>query len=183
MLISLDMKFLYYFVSVLALALLVLMNVENDPSPVSVSQTTILNSYHRDLFQFVLHPDTVEIWFLWISRFRSADKRPVGIGKLYQAVYNFPFLGDRILLFQVKKYVPDACLVIESDSLLKPRFEVESNPIRGGEQTKFTIRISFRRSSVLFQYTVGPLLRLLARHYIQNSLIFLHNLPNPLMHL
>ncbi|GLH05559.1 hypothetical protein R5R35_005254 [Gryllus longicercus] len=170
------MKTVIWFLATAALILAVLVNIESDPSLISVTQSTILNRYHSDLFQFVLHPDTVEMWFLWISHFRSADKRPVGVGKQYQAVYSFPFLGDQVLLFQVKKFVPDTCLVLESESLFRPRFEVESSPVSRGEQTRLTFRISFRRSSLLFQYTMGPILQVLARHYIQNSLTFLHSM-------
>ncbi|XP_067008494.2 uncharacterized protein [Anabrus simplex] len=159
-------------VTVVLLALLT--KLESDPGKFSIAQSAILNADYRDLFQFVAHPDTVEVWFRWISHFRAADKRPLGVGKLYQAVYSLPVLGDYIMLFRVMKYVPDSCMVLESESWLKPRFEVFATPI-SEEQARLTFRLVFRRSSALFQYTLGPLLRIFAQHYIQNSFSLLSN--------
>jgi hypothetical protein len=54
------------------------------------------------------------------------------------------------MLFRVVEYVPDSRIVLESESMLKPQIEVTSVPVRG-EQSKLTFKLTFRRSSTLFQ--------------------------------
>lgn len=60
------------------------------------------------------------------------------------------FVGDYVMLFRVVEYVPESRIVLESESLLKPRIEVTSLPVRA-EQSKLTFKLTFRRSSTLFQ--------------------------------
>jgi hypothetical protein len=60
------------------------------------------------------------------------------------------FVGDYVLLFRVVEYIPDTHIVLESDSLLKPRVEIMSVPVQG-ERSKLTFKLTFRRSSTLFQ--------------------------------
>ncbi|KAJ9601376.1 hypothetical protein L9F63_000467 [Diploptera punctata] len=146
--------------------------METDTSTFSAIQSAVFNADHRDLFHFVAHPDTVEMWFQWISHFRSADSKTLGVGKLYQAIYSFPLLGDSVMLFRVVEYVPDTRIVLESESLLRPRVEITSAPVHG-QQTKLTFKFTFRRSSTLFQYTLAPVLHVLAQQHMKNSLAIL----------
>ena len=37
-------------------------------------------------------------WFQWVSQFKAADTRPLGIGKKYHAFFNVPFFGKKYLL-------------------------------------------------------------------------------------
>lgn len=60
------------------------------------------------------------------------------------------FIGDYMMLFRVAEFVPDSRIVLESESLLKPRIEVTSVPV-GVEHSKLTFKLTFRRSSTLFQ--------------------------------
>ncbi|XP_069680094.1 uncharacterized protein [Periplaneta americana] len=158
--------------TVTSVVLAVLFRMETDPSTFSAVQSAVFNSDHRDLFKFIAYPDTVEMWFHWISHFRSADSKLMGVGKLYQAVCSFPFVGDFVMLFQVVEYVPDTHIVLESESLLKPRVEVTSSPVHG-ERSRLTFKITFRRSSTLFQYTLGPVLHMMAQQHFKNSLSIL----------
>ncbi|PSN52226.1 hypothetical protein C0J52_12757 [Blattella germanica] len=158
--------------TVIIIAVAILIRMETDTSTFSAVQSAVFHTDHRDLFHFVAHPDTVEMWFNWISHFRSADSKILGVGKLYQAVYSFPLLGDFVMLFRVVEYIPDTRIVLESESLLKPRVEVTSAPVNE-EKTKLTFRLTFRRSSTLFQYTLGPFLHMLAQQHFKNSLSIL----------
>ncbi|XP_069680097.1 uncharacterized protein [Periplaneta americana] len=83
--------------TVTSVVLAVLFRMETDPSTFSAVQSAVFNSDHRDLFKFIAYPDTVEMWFHWISHFRSADSKLMGVGKLYQAVCSFPFVGKDIV--------------------------------------------------------------------------------------
>lgn len=166
------MKKCHVICAVFVMVLAILYIMETDTATFSAVQSAVFTSDHRDLFHFVSHPDTVEMWFHWISHFRSADSKLVGEGKLYQAVYTLPLLGDYVMLFRAVEYVPESRIVLESESLLKPRIEVTSVPVRG-EQSKLTFKLTFRRSSTLFQYTLGPILHILAQQHIKNSLSLL----------
>nr|CAD7611517.1 unnamed protein product [Timema genevievae] len=164
-------KFRSLFIVLLGLAA-VLTKFESDPSRFSAAKSTILTRDHRDLFHFIAHPDTVERWFRWISHFRSGDSRPLGVRKLYQATYTFPLYGDYVMVFQVKEYLPGTRIVLRCESLLKPELEVMSVPVTS-DSTQLSFKLTFRRSSILFQYTLAPLLNLLAHHHLENSLALL----------
>nr|CAD7458013.1 unnamed protein product [Timema tahoe] len=146
-------KFRSLFIVLLGLAA-VLTKFESDPSRFSAAQSTILTRDHRDLFHFIAHPDTVERWFRWISHFRSGDSRPLGVHKLYQATYTFPLYGDYVMVFQVKEYLPGTRIVLRCESLLKPELEVMSVPVTS-DSTQLSFKLTFRRSSILFQVKEG----------------------------
>nr|CAD7263038.1 unnamed protein product [Timema shepardi] len=150
-------KFRSLFIVLLGLAA-VLTKFESDPSLFSAAQSTILTRDHRDLFHFIAHPDTVERWFRWISHFRSGDSRPLGVRKLYQATYTFPLYGDYVMVFQVKEYLPGTRIVLRCESLLKPELEVMSVPVTS-DSTQLSFKLTFRRSSILFQVSLTTLTR------------------------
>ncbi|XP_047108089.1 uncharacterized protein LOC124776917 isoform X1 [Schistocerca piceifrons] len=149
-----------------------LLEMRTNPSEFSALQSAVINVDHQDLFRFICHTDTVEMWFEGLSHFRSADMKPLGVGKLYQAIYKVPFLGDYVILLRTTEYVPDMRIVLESESFLKPRIEISAFPV-SSRGTRLTFRLTFQRKSLLFQHTLGSLLHYIAQKYIENSLSFL----------
>lgn len=70
---------------------------------------------------------------------------------------------------QVVEYVPQRKLVLQSDSLLKPRFTLTLDQ-PSTEHTKLSLSLVFRRNSALFRCTLGPLLWLLSSQQLRQSL-------------
>ncbi|KAA0203279.1 hypothetical protein HAZT_HAZT001147 [Hyalella azteca] len=124
------------------------------------------------MWKFLTNPDTVEKWFHWVSHFRAVDSRPLTVGKRYEALYSIPLLGDYALGLQIVEYVPQRRLVLQSDSLLKPRFSFELGAIDDAH-SKLTLKLVFRRNSALFRCTLGPMLWLLSSQRLQHSLFLL----------
>ncbi|KAB7505412.1 hypothetical protein Anas_03190 [Armadillidium nasatum] len=44
------------------------------------------------LARFLANADVTSKWFHWVSHFKEADTRPLGVGKKYQAFYNIPLI-------------------------------------------------------------------------------------------
>ncbi|CAG0882062.1 unnamed protein product [Cyprideis torosa] len=60
-------------------------------------------------------------WFLWVSDFKEADRQKLRVGKVFHAIYSIPVLGDYVMPLTVTELEKGKSLVIESDSLLKPK--------------------------------------------------------------
>ncbi|XP_063608083.1 uncharacterized protein LOC134782508 [Penaeus indicus] len=150
----------------------VLYQIDTDTETWEAKQMATIYATPEQMERFLLNPDTVEKWFQWVSIFKAADSRPVGVGKKYQAIYNLPIFGEYVMLMRVIEYKPKRLLILESESLLKPRFSVslqEDTP----KSSRLTFKLRYKRSSALFQWTVGPFLWFLTGQQLQHSLFML----------
>ncbi|GLV41196.1 hypothetical protein CBL_04720 [Carabus blaptoides fortunei] len=133
-----------------SVVLFYLYKTETDIKSVSAVSYVFRDINRCELFYVVTQPDTVSSWFRWVKHFRSADEKPLGIGKLYQAYYD----SEQPVIFQVVHYEPCTVIVLESDCLLKPRIELRTMYVTK-RKTKLLISIQFRRASALFQISLG----------------------------
>ncbi|KAK7076740.1 hypothetical protein SK128_005365 [Halocaridina rubra] len=149
----------------------VLYQIDTDSGTWEASESASLYASKEQLERFIANPSSVEKWFQWVSLFKAADSRPLGIGKKYQAIYVLPVLGEYVMLFRVMEYKPHELLVLESDSFIRPRFTVyiEEN----SKSARLTLKLRYRRISALFQWTVGPMLYFLTSQQLQHSLFML----------
>ncbi|XP_068243527.1 uncharacterized protein [Palaemon carinicauda] len=150
----------------------VLYQIDTDPGVWEASESAHIYASREQLERFIGNPDSVEKWFRWVSLFKAADSRPFSIGKKFQALYNVPFLGEYMMLFKVTKYQPNTLMVLETDSLIKPRFTVLMEE-GGTKGTRLTFKLRYRRISALFQWTLGPFLYFLTGQQLQHSLFML----------
>lgn len=150
----------------------VLYQIDTETEIWEASESASLYASKEQLERFITNPDAVEKWFQWVSLFKAADSRPLGVGKKYQAIYNLPLLGEYMMLFRVVSYKPNELLVLESDALIKPRFVVRMED-GSSKTTRLTFKLRYRRISALFQWTVGPLMYFLTSQQLQHSLFML----------
>ncbi|RXG70907.1 hypothetical protein Avbf_01529 [Armadillidium vulgare] len=92
------------------------------------------------LARFLANADVTSKWFHWLSHFKEADTRPLGVGKKYQAFYNIPLIGEIVMLFRLTDYEPNHLFVLESESFLKPRFTMLLKKTEDGK-TLLTLRL------------------------------------------
>ncbi|XP_045599589.1 uncharacterized protein [Procambarus clarkii] len=149
-----------------------LYQVDTDTRTWEATEHGIIYASPEQMERFLTNPDSVEKWFQWVSLFKAADSRPLGVGKKYQAIYNFPLLGEYVTLVKVVEYKPNSLIILESSSFLKPRFviKMEESDLK---TTRLTFRLKYRRSSALFQWTVGPVLWFLTSQQLTHSLFML----------
>lgn len=150
----------------------VLHQIDTDTRTWAATEHAVIYASPEQMERFITNPDSVDKWFNWMSLFKSADSRPMGIGKKYQAIYDVPLLGEYTILLNVVEYKPNHLIVLESSSLLKPRFIIRMDE-NGSKATRLTFKLRYRRSSALFQWTVGPLLWFLTSQQLQHSLFML----------
>jgi hypothetical protein len=97
--------------------------------------------------------------------------------------------GEVTTLLVVTEFVPGRRVVLEGASGLMPRLEVDVEPadaagVRPGVNpaapdsssirgSNLSFKLSFRRSSALFQFSVSPLLSFLAGHQLRRSILML----------
>ncbi|KAK3881982.1 hypothetical protein Pcinc_013615, partial [Petrolisthes cinctipes] len=70
----------------------VLYQITVDTSTWKATQAGSLFTSPQMLQRFITNPDQVHKWFPMVSQFKTADSRPFGIGKKYQAIYDLPLL-------------------------------------------------------------------------------------------
>ncbi|KAK4297678.1 hypothetical protein Pmani_029918 [Petrolisthes manimaculis] len=143
---------------------------------VTVDTTTWAAKQQGSLFtspdmlqRFITNPDQVQKWFPMVSQFKSADSRPFGVGKKYQAIYDLPILGEYVMLLSVVEYKINHIITLESNSFLRPTFTINMVE-KAPNNTILTFSMEYKRSSALFQWTLGPLLQFLTRQQMQRSL-------------
>ncbi|KAF2364835.1 hypothetical protein FHG87_004414 [Trinorchestia longiramus] len=129
----------------------------------------IISAPSLQMWKFLTNSDSVEKWFHWVSHLRSLDSRPLTVGKRYEALYKIPIVGDYALALQIVEYIPQRRIVLQSDSLLKPRFTLEVTPV-DESHSKLRFKLMFRRNSALFRCTLGPLLWFLSSQRLRHSL-------------
>lgn len=149
-----------------------LYQIETDTRTWEATEYANIYASPEQMERFITNPDSVEKWFHWVSTFKAADSRPLGVGKKYQAIYNVSLLGEYVTLLKMVEYKANSLIVLESSNFLKPRFVIK---MEEGERktTRLTFRLRYRRSSALFQWTVAPFLWLLTSQQLQYSLFML----------
>lgn len=150
----------------------VLHQIDTDPAAWAASEQGSIYASREQLQRFITNPDSVEKWFNLVSLFKAADSRPLGVGKKYQAVYDLPLIGEYSVLLAVVEYKPNSLVVLESASLLRPHFTIQLED-NGPNTTRLTFSMQYRRSSALFQWTLGPVLRFLTSQQLQRSLFMI----------
>jgi len=161
--------------AVLAAVIALLYQLEADPSYWTAYSSVRLDVVPDEVMRFLTNIDQMEKWFSLVSYVRQADFKPVGVSKQYHAIYNIPWIGEYAILFKVVGHETNSKLHLESENLLKPRIEFnirQSKP----KETYLTIRIQYRRNSVLFQYTLSPLLYFVTNQQLHQSLFTLRML-------
>ncbi|KAG7175747.1 hypothetical protein Hamer_G009753 [Homarus americanus] len=149
-----------------------LSQIDTDPKTWEATEFATIYASPDQMERFITNPDSVEKWFRWVSFFKAADSRPLGVGKKYQAIYNVPVFGEYVNLFKLVEYKPNKLVAVESSSFLKPRFTVKMEE-GGPKTTRLTLKLKYRRSSALFQWTLGPVLWLVTSQQLQHSLFML----------
>ncbi|CAL4160253.1 unnamed protein product [Meganyctiphanes norvegica] len=150
----------------------VLYQIEVDPGTWEASERGNIYASAEQIEQFITNPDLVEKWFQWVSIFKAADSRPISAGKKYQAIYKLPFLGEYVMLMRVVEYKHQKTLVLESQSLLRPRFTIQLEE-SSSNATRLIFKLRWQRTSALFQWSVGPFLCFLTSQQLQHSLFML----------
>ncbi|XP_055918888.1 uncharacterized protein LOC129950949 [Eupeodes corollae] len=134
----------------------------------------------RQLYRFVTRPELVDRWMKWLPFFMAADFKPLGVGKHFMI-----FSNDYQYLIKVTDHQAGKFLALESELFLRPRIElhfseeeeeVDDDDDGQGSKSKLEIRMSFQRTSVLFQNTIGRLYRKLLKPKLMESLIKLHGI-------
>lgn len=147
----------------------VLHQITTDTTTWEATQAGSLFASPEMLQRFITNPDQVEKWFQLLSQFKAADSRPFGVGKKYQAIYDVPILGEYVMLLSVVEYRPNHLIVLDSNSFLRPRLSIKIEE-SGLKSSLLTFSLRYRRSSALFQWTLGPILKFLTKQQMQRSL-------------
>jgi hypothetical protein len=175
--------------SVVVATIATLAQVDVGPEVFVSHESGLLNNKPEDVFKFLGESVYVPKWFGWVSSFKEADKQAFGLDKKFQASFNFPIVGEVTTLLVVTEFVPGRRVVLEGASGLMPRLEVDVEPadaagVRPGVNpaapdsssirgSNLSFKLSFRRSSALFQFSVSPLLSFLAGHQLRRSILML----------
>lgn len=140
-----------------------------------VSKSIVLQASIEDSFKFVTSADYIDKWFPFLSRLKEADDRPLGNNKKYYAVYNLPLHGEYPMLYRITDYKEGGFIVVEGANMLRPQIEFRFLKLKE-KGCKLSITITYRRKSVFFQYTLGPLLYFITSQKLQHSLFLLRML-------
>ncbi|CAM1304181.1 Uncharacterised protein g3700 [Pycnogonum litorale] len=135
----------------------------------TTKQNVLLNAKLDDVYSFVLNADYMEKWLPFATHIRAADNRPVGLNKKYFAIFEFPIVGPFKMLFNTVEYEHKYKIILESDSFLKTRFSFAFHNVKS-ESTKLNLQVTHQRPSLLFQYTIGPIIQLVTYQQVQHSL-------------
>lgn len=149
------LKLIFVLVLVLAICYQTNVNCFDDNYTLLVSQK--FNVGQSQLYRFVTMPQLVDRWMQWLPFFMAADSKPLGVGKHF-----WIFASDYQYLVKVTDHQAGKFLALESELFLRPRIElIFSEPeLDGGVTSKLEIRMSFQRTSLLFQNTIGRLYRI-----------------------
>uniref|UniRef100_A0A2R5LH20 Putative conserved secreted protein n=1 Tax=Ornithodoros turicata TaxID=34597 RepID=A0A2R5LH20_9ACAR len=165
-------KRLLSFASLCSAAIAILYSIEVEKNKWVTSKSITLKAKLTDAFSFVTTADYMNKWLPFVSYVREADGKQMGIGKKYRATYEFPILGEYDMMYRVVDYAPRKNVIVESDFFLRPHVEFHFFETKEDE-CRMEVRLSFRRFSYLYQYSLGPILHFLAGQQLQRSLFLL----------
>uniref|UniRef100_A0A1B6H901 Uncharacterized protein n=1 Tax=Homalodisca liturata TaxID=320908 RepID=A0A1B6H901_9HEMI len=157
-------------------ALFCLLNhIHISPVHFTVQCSSVFDTDHKSLFEFVNHAATVERWFQWVTHYHTVDRRPPGVGKQYRAYFYIPYLGYEKMDFKVVKFSADSHLILQSTHVLQPEVEVTVLAL-GADKALLTMNITFKQGSLLYQLTIGTYLRYMAKKHMEDALMILSSI-------
>ncbi|OXU31815.1 hypothetical protein TSAR_002030 [Trichomalopsis sarcophagae] len=146
-----------------------LYQLEVDPTDFVCHHQKQIKGDPGSLFEFITTPLALEKLLPWLTRFKEADKRIVAPGKSYRAVVEVPILGERLVRALLTDYKPSKLFALDfSNDLLKQRIVIQT---RGYHDRAFLqTTIYFRRTSLIYQYTIGYALRVIMKNQLEESM-------------
>ncbi|XP_014209927.1 uncharacterized protein LOC106640408 [Copidosoma floridanum] len=120
------------------------------------------------LFEFLTTSLGMEKLLPWLSRFKEADTRLVGLGKSYRATLNTPILGEERVYATLTEYKPRKRLALEFDDLMRRSVVIRLRSYH--DRTLLQASVYFRRTSFLYQYTVGYIMRMVMKSQLEKSM-------------
>ncbi|KAJ8672557.1 hypothetical protein QAD02_003816 [Eretmocerus hayati] len=124
--------------------------IKVDPLQYTCVQQKRVNGDPVDVFEFIRGPLAFEKLLPWLTRFKEADKRIVGVGKSYRAVVNLPIFGERHIHAFLSDYRPPKVLALEfTDDFIGQEIIIQTLDYHG--KTLLKVTVIFERNSVLFQ--------------------------------
>jgi len=150
-------------------------------------KTEISGTYSHSpqvLFQFLTDPKNILQYFKFISSLHEEKpSQKLEVGKIYVAAINVPLVGKKQETLRVTHLDNNIQIVLQANDPLasyffRPVFHIAVYPVCEEEEgmvqcSKTNVRFSlwFNRRSILFQYTLAPMLNFFASQQFQQALL------------
>ncbi|XP_011500301.1 PREDICTED: uncharacterized protein LOC105364135 [Ceratosolen solmsi marchali] len=142
--------------------------LEVDPIDFSCHYRKQIKGDLKSLFPFLTSPYVLEKLLPWLTRFNETDKRIISPGKSYTAVIIIPILGERRIYATLTNYKPLKLMAFEfSNDYVKQKIIIQMCNYH--DRSLLQTTIYFQQTSLIYQYTIGYILRSVIRKKLEKS--------------
>jgi len=152
-----------------------------EPSNFAKDEIAVFTQSESELFDYVTKAEDFHEWFAIVGKVTEYNKGPLKVGKRYRVDFR-SFIMPYYLNVEIRHLINGKSISFKAESIFEPIFNmnVTSAPSvqrsEGGfpkQRSKLSLQVYYERNSLLFQYTVAPVLNFFMQQHFQHSLFSL----------
>merc|ERR1712150_94796 len=142
-----------------------------DPSKSPKKVIAVFEQPQQEIFEYVTNSDEFHEWFALVKKVTEYAQDPLKVGKRYRADVR-SFLIPYYINVEISHFISGKSITFKGESIFQPVFNMNVS-LAPKRRSKLSLQIYYQRDSLLFQYTVAPVLNFFMQQHFQHSLFSL----------